>query len=112
MHRWMVATVGLDEIRIGDRELWPIDRERSDGMPASSMPATGRLSDLIRQLLLNPLLRIWRKSSVGCLVSVFRKLARSGMNVMKLFLVALAPATNQKVQAFLDPHHQWHRLVH
>jgi hypothetical protein len=33
-------------------------------------------------------------------------------HVMELFLVALAPAANQKVQAFLDLHHRWHRLVH
>src|SRR5215472_18281927 len=40
------------------------------------------------------------------------KLARGTTHITKLFLVALAPTANQKVQTFLDPHPQRHGLVH
>jgi hypothetical protein len=43
---------------------------------------------------------------------MFRKLACRSVDVTKLFLVALAPAANQKVQAFFDSHNERHRLVH
>ena len=40
------------------------------------------------------------------------KLACGLAQINKLFLIALAPAANQKVQTFLDAHPQRHGLVH
>jgi hypothetical protein len=67
---------------------------------------------LARELLLDPFLRVRRECNVGCLVSVFRKLAGSLVNVTKMLFVTLAPTANQEVKPFLDPHYQWHWLVH
>src|SRR5437867_9587083 len=77
---------------------------------ACATSTTPALPNLIGQLLLDPFLRVRRKEIIGCLVGMLRKLTSSLVDVTKLFFVALAPAANQKVQAFLDPHHRRHRL--
>jgi hypothetical protein len=57
---------------------------------------------LIGKLLLDPLLGVRRKESIGCLIGMLRKLASGLVNVTKLFFVALAPTANQEVQSLFE----------
>jgi hypothetical protein len=70
------------------------------------------LSRLFSELSFHSLFRLLAERGPRNFISVFRKLAGGLVNVMKLFFVTLAPAANQKVEAFLYPHQRWHWLVH
>src|SRR5204863_7677553 len=67
---------------------------------------------LLAYFSLNPFFCLRGKRGIGGFISMFRKSGCGAANVAKLFFVALAPAADQKMNSFLDPHHEWHRFVH
>src|SRR5881398_204319 len=67
---------------------------------------------LLAYFSLNSFLCLRGKRGIGGFISMFRKSGCGAANVAKLFFVTLAPATDQKMNSFLDPNHQRHWLVH